>query len=73
MDKPKHWVKNAIKKNNLMSGFVHISPKVGLKQPSIVYSVYIYIFFFNAMKKVLIPYTKRLVSFFFEYIQALYY
>jgi len=34
MDKPKHWVKNEIKKCNPMAGFVHIWPKVGLKQPS---------------------------------------
>jgi len=34
MDKPKHWVKNEIKKNYPMAGFAHIWPKVGLKQPS---------------------------------------
>jgi len=33
MDKPKSLVKNAIKKFNPMAGFVHILPKVGLKQP----------------------------------------
>jgi len=32
MDKPSHWV---------MAGFVHILPKIGLKQPSIFQSVYI--------------------------------
>jgi len=32
MDKPKRWVKNVIQKLNLMAGFVHIWPKVGLKQ-----------------------------------------
>jgi len=35
MDKPKRWVKNVIKKFNPMAGFVHILPKIGLKQPSI--------------------------------------
>jgi len=35
MDKPKRWVKNVIKKNNPMAGYVHILPKIGLKQPSI--------------------------------------
>jgi len=35
MDKLKHWVKNVILKCNPMTGFVHIWPKIGLKQPSI--------------------------------------
>jgi len=33
MDPLKHWVK--VKKFNPMAGFVHISPKIGFKQPSI--------------------------------------
>jgi len=42
MDKPKRWVKNVIKMSfNPMAGFVHIWPKVGLKQPSILLSVHI--------------------------------
>jgi len=35
MDKPKHWVKNVIKKCSPMAGF-----KVGLKQPSFFYILY---------------------------------
>jgi len=38
MDKPERWVKDLIKKFNPINGFVHISPKVGLKQPSVHYS-----------------------------------
>jgi len=37
MDKPKRWVKNVIKKINPKTGYVHILPKIGLKQPSIFY------------------------------------
>jgi len=40
---PNVGLKNVIKKCNPMAGFVHIWPKVGLKQPSIFWSVYIYI------------------------------
>jgi len=35
MDKPKRWIKNVIKKINPVAGYVHILPKIGLKQPSI--------------------------------------
>jgi len=35
MNKLKQWVKNVISKCNPVAGFVHIRPKVGLKQPGI--------------------------------------
>jgi len=39
MDKPKRCVKKVIKHFNPMAGFVHIWPKVGLKQPNINYTL----------------------------------
>jgi len=35
MDKPNHWVTFYIDIFNPMFGFVHILPKIGVKQPSI--------------------------------------
>jgi len=35
MDKPSHWVTFLNYMFNPMDGFVHILPKIGLKQPSI--------------------------------------
>jgi len=35
MDKPSHWVTFLNDIFNPMAGFVHILPKIGLKQPSI--------------------------------------
>jgi len=39
MLKLKHWVKNVIEKIHPMSGFVHVLPKIGLKQTSIFFRV----------------------------------
>jgi len=38
MDKPSHWVTFLNYIFNPMAGFVHILPKIGLKQPSIFQS-----------------------------------
>jgi len=37
MDKHKHWVKKTILKFNSTAGFVHVWPKVRLKQPSLYF------------------------------------
>jgi len=36
MDKPGHWVTFLNDIFNPIAGFVHILPKIGLKQPSII-------------------------------------
>jgi len=40
MDKPSHWVTFLDYFFNPIAGFVHISPKIGLKQPSVFFKIY---------------------------------